>query len=65
MTRPPPDDPAGPADRRRDGSATATPADGPAPAEHCDHCGETALVWRKCKLVCTACGNINKSCADL
>jgi len=23
------------------------------------------LVWRKCKLICEACGNINKSCADL
>jgi len=23
------------------------------------------LVWRKCKLICEACNNINKSCADL
>jgi hypothetical protein len=35
------------------------------PGEPCDHCGADALVWRKCKLVCEACGNIVKSCADL
>ena len=34
----------------------------PAP---CDFCGVPRLVWRKCKLICEACGNINKSCADL
>lgn len=34
----------------------------PAP---CDYCGEQRLVWRKCKLICEACGQINKSCADL
>lgn len=33
--------------------------------ELCDHCGAEALTWRKCKLICTACGNIVKSCADL
>ncbi|MGH7653803.1 MAG: hypothetical protein ACREN6_03985 [Gemmatimonadaceae bacterium] len=33
--------------------------------ETCDHCGAEALVWRKCKLICEACGNIVKSCADL
>ena len=31
----------------------------------CDFCGVPRLVWRKCKLICEACGNINKSCADL
>ena len=31
----------------------------------CDFCGVPKLVWRKCKLMCEACGNINKSCADL
>ena len=39
--------------------------DGPAPGEICDYCGVTALLWRKCKLICQNCGNINKSCADL
>jgi len=36
-----------------------------APAESCDYCGSARLEWRKCKLVCTACRQINKSCADL
>ena len=31
----------------------------------CDYCGMTTLEWRKCKLVCTNCRQINKSCADL
>jgi hypothetical protein len=46
----------------------STPASGaglPALAELCDYCGEDALVWRKCKLICGQCGNIIKSCADL
>jgi hypothetical protein len=47
------------------GLPVPSPAEGSAPSERCDYCGEPALVWRKCKLVCTACGNINKSCADL
>jgi hypothetical protein len=33
--------------------------------EPCDYCGAVALEWRKCKLVCTNCHQINKSCADL
>jgi hypothetical protein len=33
--------------------------------EGCDYCGVTALAWRKCKLICTACHQINRSCADL
>ena len=33
--------------------------------ECCDYCGSTRLEWRKCKLVCAACRQINKSCADL
>ncbi|HVZ34441.1 MAG TPA: hypothetical protein VG963_18560 [Polyangiaceae bacterium] len=33
--------------------------------EGCDHCGLTALEWRKCKLVCTRCRQINESRADL
>jgi hypothetical protein len=46
------------------------PADAPEPPppdedEPCAYCGVQRLVWRKCKLVCAACGNINKSCADL
>ncbi len=31
----------------------------------CDFCESPRLVWRKCKLICDACGQINKSCADL
>jgi len=34
-------------------------------AEGCDFCGSARLEWRKCKLICADCRNINKSCADL
>lgn len=34
-------------------------------ADVCDYCGSDQLVWRKCKLVCLNCGQINKSCSDL
>ena len=33
--------------------------------ETCDYCASVRLSWRKCKLICEACGQINKSCADL
>lgn len=33
--------------------------------ESCDYCDSTELTWRKCKLICGRCGQINKSCADL
>jgi len=33
--------------------------------EPCDYCGALALEWRKCKLICASCNQINKSCADL
>ena len=33
--------------------------------ETCDYCGSTRLEWRKCKLICASCHQINKSCADL
>ena len=54
-------------------SATPVPAttpeplvsDGAADGETCDYCGSTTLEWRKCKLICTSCAQINKSCADL
>lgn len=36
-----------------------------ASAEGCDFCGSARVEWRKCKLVCADCRNINKSCADL
>lgn len=39
--------------------------DGPEPGVPCDYCGVAALEWRKCKLICANCRNINKSCADL
>jgi len=31
----------------------------------CDYCGSAHLEWRKCKLICANCRQINKSCADL
>jgi hypothetical protein len=31
----------------------------------CDYCGSGRLEWRKCKLICADCRQINKSCADL
>ena len=34
-------------------------------AECCDYCGSERLEWRKCKLVCNDCRQINKICADL
>jgi hypothetical protein len=34
-------------------------------AERCDFCGSEHVEWRKCKLICTDCRQINKSCADL
>jgi hypothetical protein len=40
-------------------------ADAPAAVETCDYCGSEKLEWRKCKLVCANCHQINKSCADL
>lgn len=39
--------------------------DGPELGVPCDYCGVPALTWRKCKLICDNCRNINKSCADL
>jgi hypothetical protein len=33
--------------------------------EACDYCASPRLSWRKCKLICESCGQINKSCADL
>jgi len=34
-------------------------------AEVCDYCASPRLEWRKCKLICADCRQINKSCADL
>ena len=34
-------------------------------ADSCDYCGSPRLEWRKCKLICLDCRQINKSCADL
>lgn len=42
----------------------ATAHDGAALAS-CDYCGSARLEWRKCKLICADCKQINKSCADL
>jgi hypothetical protein len=63
---------AGDASARTPFPAMATPVgsagptgDGSAVGETCDYCGSTALWWRKCKLICESCAQINKSCADL
>ena len=40
-------------------------SDDTADGETCDYCGSTTLQWRKCKLICASCSQINKSCADL
>ncbi len=39
--------------------------DGPEVGALCEYCGFEALQWRKCKLICNNCKQINKSCADL
>jgi hypothetical protein len=43
----------------------AQPRDGLVAGETCEYCGLEALRWRKCKLICDNCKQINKSCADL
>ena len=52
-------------DRKHEPEAGSRKPDGRAIGELCDYCGAEALTWRKCKLICEACGNIIKSCADL
>ncbi len=47
-----------------DAAAERTPV-GRAEDLPCDYCGGGPLVWRKCKLICQQCRQINKSCADL
>jgi hypothetical protein len=58
------------------GAVQADAADAPAEAlapyvatpvavECCEYCDATTLEWRKCKQICTSCGQINRSCADL
>ncbi len=34
-------------------------------ADLCEYCDAATLTWRKCKQICTSCGQINRSCADL
>lgn len=53
-----------------DGTMASLPAAG-APVrasdadDACDVCGSATVTWRKCKQICTSCGTILKSCADL
>jgi hypothetical protein len=55
--------PTAPSDPRGvGGDSTVSPAATP---ELCEVCGAPALIWRSCKLVCTNCRSIVKSCADL
>jgi hypothetical protein len=46
-------------------AATAEAARTQSPPELCDYCASPRLEWRKCKLICVDCRQINKSCADL
>jgi hypothetical protein len=45
-------------------AATAMIADAE-PDVACEVCGDRALYWRNCKLICRNCRSIVKSCADL
>ena len=49
----------------RAGPGTDGTVDGAVRGATCDYCGAEALAWRKCKLICGNCRQINKSCADL
>jgi hypothetical protein len=49
--------------RATDGGAESAPA--PERNDLCDYCASPRLQWRKCKLICADCHQINKSCADL
>ena len=51
--------------RSERGAAPKETVDAHRDAECCDYCGSPRLEWRKCKLICVACHQINKSCADL
>ena len=52
--------------RRRGASAPIADETHAAAADRvCDYCGSARLEWRKCKLICLDCRQINKSCADL
>jgi hypothetical protein len=46
-------------------SADESPTHQAATQESCDYCGSAQIEWRKCKLICAHCHQINKSCADL
>jgi hypothetical protein len=45
-------------------AAVSAPVTGVA-VECCEYCDAATLTWRKCKQICTSCGQINRSCADL
>jgi hypothetical protein len=53
----------------RSSTEAASPSEAPrldsAALGSCDYCGSAQLEWRKCKLICADCRQINKSCADL
>lgn len=53
----PPDDPGS----KEPGRSTGDEAHG----ESCEICGSQRLTWRSCKLICSNCRSILKSCADL
>jgi hypothetical protein len=46
-------------------SRPQTPADARRGPELCVMCGVPAVVERRCKVICTHCGTILQSCADL
>lgn len=47
------------------GPGTPTPPVAAPATERCEYCDAEQLTLRKCKQVCLACGQINRSCADL
>jgi len=53
-----------PSDPKPPSRSEASPKSNDEPLR-CDYCGSTALVWRRCKLICENCRGIVLSCGDL
>jgi len=60
-----PDSPSGTSGYGPTAETTPPPESRAAVADVCDYCASPRIVWRKCKLICENCNQINKSCADL
>ena len=59
-----PNDESAPSDRPGPNGA-ARPTGVQPDGESCEICGSQRLTWRSCKLICSNCRSILKSCADL